>query len=328
MKKMAMSMIGLAAFTMVAATSVQFVPEAAAKDKAATKVAAATDQWAAVSKLLPANVKFVFGISATKIKGLQVYQDFWKSMSNDQNVQMLTGMVQGACGLDPIAALENITIALDDNEKVAIFVQMAGIDEAKLTDCATKLIAQMGNVKVTAKKAGNLVEYTIEGEKKKMYIAWPTKNVFMFTSEPDDKALAQKFLGGKGKLAKDANFKAGLGTVKTGGLFWVVGTKLDDLGDSGEQYNGKYVAATIDTNSATELSVNGRIALASADEAKKLAAEGVKGLEEAKKEMGAMGTLLKNIVIGQSDKDVTITGTITLDKTLGTKLGEMIKQGM
>jgi len=102
---------------MVATTAIS---PAVAKDATVTK---ATDAWSTVSGLLPGNVVAVVGISATKLKSLQIFQDFYKSVSADQNVSMVLGMVQGACGFDPVAALENVVVAVDDKDHAGIFVQ-------------------------------------------------------------------------------------------------------------------------------------------------------------------------------------------------------------
>lgn len=321
MKRFAMSMVGLAAFSMVATTA---ITPAVAKDATVTKT---TDAWGTVSGLLPGNVVAVVGISATKLKSLQIFQDFYKSVSAEQNVQMALGMVQNACGFDPIAALENVVVAVDDKDQVAVFVQATGVDEAKVTACVTTMLKQMQGKDITAKKTGNLVEYSMAGEQEKFYVAWPTKNVFMISSEPTDKTITQSFLKGKGKLLKDANFKAGLALVKTAGLVWLVGTKIDD--NDLKAAKAKFAAGTIDSDNGTDITVDGRLRVADAATAKKVAEMAAQEFAQGLKELpGSVGTLLSGIKIAASDKDVTVSGSVKLDKAAAKLLGDLVKQGM
>ncbi len=323
MKRLGMSMLGLAAFTMVATSA---VAPAAAKGTTATK---ASDTWASVGAKIPSDMKMIFGVSATKIRGLTIFQDFWKEVSADQNVGMALGMVQGSCGFDPIALLDSVVVATDGGSKVGIFVKWAGADETKIEDCISKLAPQfMGGKKLTTAKDGNIVEFSVDG-KAMLDVAWPSKDTMLVTSDGQgkDKASLKAFMAGKGP---DATLKTGLGFVKTTSLLWGAVSKFDTA-DEGMQ-KAKVAGFAIDSKSADELSVSGDIRFDSADVAKAEAAKANEKFAEAIKKLpasaSAVATALKGITITAKGKDVLIGGSVKIDKTLGTQLGDLFKQGM
>jgi len=167
----------------------------------------------------------------------------------------------------------------------------------------------------------------VKGEKEKIYVAWPSKNVFMISSDPTDKALTQSFLKGKGKLLKDANFKAGLALAKTSGLVWVVGTKIDD--DELKAAKAKFVAGTVDSDNGTDVTVGRPPALRRRGHRQEVRREGRAGVRQGLKDLpAALGTMLGNIKIAASDKDVVVSGSVKLDKAAAKLLGDLVKQDM
>ena len=84
--------------------------------------------------------------------------------------------------------------------------------------------------KVVAKTTGKVTEYGLDTDAKRIYVAWLAADVVAIATDPDDKALLDKMLGGKGVPGGLAKFLAKANQSHT---MWFVSTKSAPIPDTG-----------------------------------------------------------------------------------------------
>jgi len=116
--------------------------------------------------------------------------------------------------------------------------------------------------KVLAKTTGKITEYGLETDSKRFYVAWLAPDVVAVATIPDDKALLEKMLGGKG--AKGA-ITSLLTKAPSSSSIWIATTKSRTLPDGGGTMKGAF--GTVKTaNSNIDLDMS--VVMGSAKEAK------------------------------------------------------------
>lgn len=284
------------------------MPAAQARTRVARKSAAF---WPTVRNALPADVRSVIGVSGAKLRALPAFADLWTMVRGRPEVSAILDAARADCGGDPVEAVDNVVIATDANDEAAIFVSMKGWGEAKLTACLTKIVDRTQGKKLTAKRTGNIVEYTLDGEK--LHVAWPAREVFMITTRPEDLEHTRRMIGGQGAFAGSTEWNDALGLVRLDALGWVVLRDLDIV--SGRKATA--TAITLDHVGSNDVAIDTRLRMASAADAQAVENELLQGWQQLQSQMPPqMAGVIKAVKIGSTDRDVNVSATVAIDQLL------------
>jgi len=282
---------------------------------AAAHADAPGDAWAAAKALLPGTPYVVLGVNLATVKGSTIFQQLYPTLiAQAGGAQEGLDKVKTTCGIDVVSTVQGAVVAVDESQKGAIFLSTKGLDNSKVTDCLSKMVAKEKGVKTgvvaTKPDAQGIVEYTSEGETKKLYIAFLGKGVLVLATDAQDKTLLQSWLSGKGAGAGTATAKA-LGSVNTGAAMWMVLTQEKDLAP---QVNAtmKVIYGHADL-AAGNINADFRLVTASAKQATDLAAFANKQVDDAKKggqvPPQAM-SVMKTLKIAQTGDEVQLKASI------------------
>jgi len=298
--------------SIVAAIAVlAFASAAYAKKSVGASTAAATGAWGAASAVLPTGPNVVAGLNVKTLMGTKLAQAAISDvLAKEADAQTAIDLVKSTCSIDLMTSVKDAVAAVGmETEEGVFFLGLDGLDEAKVTDCVKKIANDQG-IEIKSKKSGNVVEYSAKGQTEKLYIGWPTKDVMAIATDPTDKKLITKYLGGKGKLMKDGDFGAALGKVKTSAMGWMVVTAKDqEIGDTGAKMTVLY--AWLDDTSTT-VSTEIHVVVDSADNATKLVKEINDQLPQLQKDTSmpkSIAKLMKTIKVSASDKDITVSAS-------------------
>lgn len=163
--------------------------------------AAPTKSFTAATSSLPADMEILGSSNVKALRSTEVFKKvFPQLLKTDKDIPEGLDKVKKQCGIDPVTAIDDVTVGLDSKEKGAFFIAVNGVTEQKLVDCIVKL-GKSEKETITSKKIGNLTE--LKGDKgNTIYFAWLTGDVLVIASEPEDKATLERMLGGKGALTK------------------------------------------------------------------------------------------------------------------------------
>ena len=268
------------------------------------------DAWAAAKGVLPADPTVVGGLNVATIRDSELFKQLYPQLiSSNAEAKEGIEMMNASCGLDVKAVVQGVVFAMDELNKGVVLVSLKGVDQAKVLSCMNAA-GKKENKTITAGKpdAAGIVEYTSSGSKEKLYIAYLPKGVLAISTEPSDKSLLQKWLGGKGVDGKSAA-GAALGKVNTGAALWAVYGKAQQI-DPQTNMKAGYGHADI---AAGEIRVDGRMVLANAKQATDTAAKANTELEKAKAGGGippAFASVAKTVKIGAAGDEVQIKASM------------------
>jgi hypothetical protein len=233
-------------------------------------------------------------------------------------------MVKKTCGIDVTNTIQGLVVAMDADEKGAIFVSLKGVDEAGLTSCLQKVVAQEEKGKKISSKRGpdNIVEYSAEGEKEHLYVAFLGKDVCVMATDPTDRSLLQRFLSGGGGFAK-GDFGRALARTNTSAAVWGVVNKPEQVTDG---VNMKMAHGDADVVKGT-VTVNGHMMLGSKKEATEAASKMKQQLDAAKKDGSIppqFASLVKSVSIAANDDDLAFKASLP-EKELLQLIGSFMK---
>jgi hypothetical protein len=237
------------------------------------------DAWAAAKGVLPASPMVVGGLNVATIRDSQLFKQLYPQLiASSPDAKEGVETINAACGLDVKSVVQGIVFAVDESNQGIVLFSLKGIDQAKVLSCMNAA-GKKENHTFTAGKADakGIVEYTSSASKDKMYVAYLPKGVVAMATEPKDKSLLEKWLGGRGDDGKSAAGVA-LGKVNTGAALWAVYGKAQQLEPQMNMKAG-YGHADI---AAGEIRVDGRMVLANAKEATDAAAKANTEFEKAK----------------------------------------------
>ena len=286
----------------------------------AAPAAAQSKSWTAVSKSVNTGAAIVVGVNLKPIRATTTYASALKLfLDEEESAKQAFEMIKGTCAIDVPAAISDATVIMKNDEKPLVVLGLDGLDETKVVACLEKIgnaMAQAAGstvaIKLTAKKKGKVTEYSMAGEKKKIYIAWLAADVLAFTDDPNDKGKITKMIAGKPP-------KGALGSmiakVSTTAPIWFAVSKKDKeewgtiLGGYGQ----------VDITGGT-ITGTGHLVVAKPAEAVAAAAEGNKGLAEAKTEAAQAAGVLKvlnTITITAAGSQVDMTGSVADKDIMG-----------
>jgi hypothetical protein len=273
----------------------------------AYQAAADTKSWTAIKGKLPADTMVVVSVDVAAARTTPVYGKLVDAVTGTEKdlAEGLT-MLKTTCQIDPTTAVTDVTIALDEHEKGIIVVGMTGVDEAKLIACGNAIQAKENpKKKLTGAKVGQLTEYTMTGEKDKLYAAWLAKDVVAFGTNPDKPRQLAAMLAGKPATGDLAIF---LGKVNTSSFAWVAAVAIN-----ADPFKGGFGAATLTKDT---VSAAGAITTKSADAGKSVVAEAqkeqAKAVKKASKDAPELGKALNAVKLSSSGADIVVAGSLKL----------------
>jgi hypothetical protein len=275
------------------------------------------DAWAAARGMLPASPYVVMGLNISTIKSSAIFQQLYpKLLAQAGEAQKGLDTVNKDCGINVTETIQGIVVAIDESQKGIILVSTKGLDQAKISDCLGKVAAkEKKQISASKPDAIGIVEYTAKGEKDKLYIAYLPKGVMAMSTEPTDKGLLQKWLGGKGVEARSAA-GAALGKVNTNAAMWGVVAKAEQL-EPGMNMKAGYGSADI---TGGNIIADLRLVLASAKEATEAVVKANSQLEEAKKGgqvPPALANVIKTLKITSAGEELHIKASMAEKEALG-----------
>ncbi|HEU0033495.1 MAG TPA: hypothetical protein VFQ53_22845 [Kofleriaceae bacterium] len=261
--------------------------------------------WTAVKAKLPAGSMAVFGVDVAAIRKLPSFPKFFDSLlAVDKDFPQLVGAVKSTCGIDPVAAIADVTIVLDPKEKVLAAIAFDGLTEAKLLACANKLLVQTDPKRqITKQTAGNVTEYGMPNEPDKVYATWLASDIVVVGAKPGDRTQLDGMLAGKpatGELATQ------LGKVDVNALAWTAFAPDKDLIKSG--YGAISFAKTKATLAVRMTAVTPKDGAAMVKDGRHDIVEATKRANQQK--LPQLAKILKLVKIGGKGADVTVDATI------------------
>jgi hypothetical protein len=175
--------------------------------------------WTAAKAGLPAEAKIVVGVDIAAIQKTQLFAAYYPKLLEKADASKLIEALKSTCKLDPIGAVSGVVFATSgDQEDGALYIALSGTDRTKLSSCIPRVVQGMDqSAKVTIKQDGNVTE-VFDG-KKTAFLGWVGKDVIVAPFHEDDKASLQKWMGGKGALAKSELSKS-IAKINTSAMVW------------------------------------------------------------------------------------------------------------
>jgi hypothetical protein len=276
----------------------------------ATPASAETKSWAAIKNKLPAETYVVVGIDVKAIRAApsfgSIMSAVW-SLPDMSEPKQIVDLVKSSCGIDVVTAISDVSIAVHKRAKdVVVAIGVEGVDEAKLMDCTGKIAgAKAGTaMKLTAKAAGPLREYTINKSSDRFYVAWPAKDVLVLTDDAEKPASFDAYNAGKAAGGDLGTFIGKAGGVASP-LVWAA--VIDPKHKDG--FKGGYAALTLAKGTFT---VTGRASAIDAAAHKKMLAEAQADLKKGADTAPApeLKKLVQAIKLGAAGTDITLDASL------------------
>jgi hypothetical protein len=271
-----------------------------------SSASADTKSWTAVKGMLPDNVNVVVGANLSTLRGTSLYGAVMPTLlAKGPDAKRAIDLAKTACAIDLHAAIIDATFAMGEDERgILVLALDKSIDQKRVIECATKLIAQHAAAatttatvdvavkggglkggtkkqpaptakqpdapkapppppapKLVAKTTGKVVEYGIDTDAKRLYVAWITPDIVAIATDPDDKALLDKMLAGKGTKGALNTF---LAKASPNAAVWLATTKPQPVPTGGTM---KGAFGTIDATKGN-VNVDMSIVMSSAKDAK------------------------------------------------------------
>lgn len=281
--------------------------------------------WAAVKKNVTPQAAFVIGANLDAIRSTSTFTTLLKTFLDEEaDAKQAFDLIKSTCQIDVPAAVRDLTVIMKADEKPLVVFALNNLDETKVVACLEKIGNQMaGNqlaLKLGAKKKGKITEYSVPGEREKLYVAWLAADVLAFTDDPNDGKKLIKMLAGK---APKGDLGKWIGKLDTSSPIWfaIAKKEREDIGT----IMGGYGQITV---SGGIVSAAGHLAMSKPAEAVQAAADAQGALAEAKQQVGTQvpvaKRLLDSVTIAVTGKEVDI-GASVADKDIVTLLPELDK---
>lgn len=187
--------------------------------------AAPSRAWNAAKKA-HADAPIIAGIDVASAKASESFKKYYPLLVDKKpEVKEVLDKLQAACSFDPFTAVHSAVAVVDDaaDNRGAFYLALTGWNAAKLGACIKKVSKrEKKNVIVGPVKRG-IQQLELKGDK--IYLGWIGKDVLVIATDPTDKALVQKMLGGRGAGA--ANKLAN--KLDTGATLWMVVMKSQPI---------------------------------------------------------------------------------------------------
>lgn len=269
--------------------------------------AAPADAWAAAKGKLPAATTVLGGLNFRTIENSTIFSmAFPMLLSSQQEVKEAFDLMKSECSIDPIKAIDGVVVGTDDEQtEGAVFLAMNGIDQGKMVACAEAVAKKKKakNPKVDVTTDGAITELSFDG--KKAYVSWITPKVMAVPLKFDDKAMLQKWTGGKNGLAKGVAGKSA-GKVNTKAALWLVSSvKREIEGTTVKVAHGSLGMGKV-------LTIDIKLAMATAAEATKIVEKGnseIQKLVASGSLTAEVAEMMKKVTVTAKGAEVAIKGT-------------------
>ena len=274
----------------------------------------ASRAWAAAKANLPSDSAVVVGLNFASIRKSQIFAKLYPALIGQKpDVQAAFDLAKSVCKIDPVQAIDGAVVGTDADQKGGVvYLALHDVDETKLISCFEAVAKSKGSTdtKVDLKHDGNVSELSsASSTDKPIYIGWIGKDVVVVSFNINDKASLQKWLGGKGGLAKSAVAKP-IGKVNTNASAWLSILQDKEL-DPGVHTKAGY--GSIDIASGN-VNADIRVQLDSAASAAKEAASMTKQVGDFVSSgmvPPAIQPLLKGMKIAASGDEMTLKSSAT-----------------
>jgi hypothetical protein len=274
-----------------------------------------TKSWHTVKGMLPDNVNVVVGANLSVLRGTSIYASIMPTLlAKEPDVKEAIAMAKSTCAIDMHAAVVDATFAMGDDERGIVVVALdKSIDQKRVLECGIKLVAAQsapppavdvtakgGGLKGGAKKqppptakdpvkpeppkaqpklvtktTGKITEYGLDTDPKRYFAAWLAPDVVAFATDPDDKALLEKMLGGKGTKGALNTF---LAKASPSSAVWLATTKPQPVPTGGTMKGAFGTIEAVKGNVNVDMSV----VMSSAKDAKTFVDQGLQLIASAK----------------------------------------------
>ena len=179
----------------------------------AAAMAAPTRSFAAAKDGLASDTEVLASANLKVARSTRLFSLVSTLLASDREVKTGLDAIKKTCGIDPMNAIDDVTVGVDSHDKGGIYVGLTGVTEDQLTKCVISLAKAKSGEVVTSKKIGNEIEFTKGKSANKLYVAWLANNVLFIASDPEDETLLKKETGGG--LAKSQKMSARMGKTDT-----------------------------------------------------------------------------------------------------------------
>jgi hypothetical protein len=274
--------------------------------------------WTAAKANLPAQTALVIGADLTAVTRSQTFKMFLPlALSREPDAKRLFETIKTSCKIDPLTAIQGVVYATDaDRKHGAMYLSLgAGLDQAKLTKCFAEVAKASGakDAKLTVKKTGAITELVVD--KDKAYVSWIGTDVLVIPSDLRDRAVLEKWIGGKGGLARSPIGKLHA-RANTRGAVWGASAIAKEL-DPGLRMKSAHGALTIASGHlAIELHTTLDSAKAAADAVAKANAQ-IAQVAGTGQVPPNVKTMLQQVSVKSSGSEITIKATVPESELLG-----------
>jgi hypothetical protein len=271
--------------------------------------------WNAAKEVVPASTVGAVRINVAALRSTSLFTRYVPQILDKQgDGKTVLQDIQRLCHVDVLNQLDDVVIVAQQSDKAGIYVKIRDVDEKKVTACFIA-VAKAHNEAMTAKKTGNVVEYTNKGSSKKIYVGWLTPDVAVIASDASDRnllvSMMQKTTTG---FMASADTKKALSSVDMNGIAWGILNHVAQL-TAGATTKGGYGSISA---AAGTLSTKVTIRLGSAQQATSFATEANTQLVAAKKQLPpVVANIAKTAKIAASGDAVVVTASAT-EADLGT----------
>lgn len=274
----------------------------------ASVAAAAPNKSFTVAKdVLPADIQVIGSSNVKTIRSTATFQKLFPQLVRmERDVADGLDKVKKTCAIDPVNAIEDVTVGVADKDKGLILITVSGVTEQKLTDCVAKIAKAETGETVTAKKTGDVIELKSSKNGKSLYLAWLKGDTLAFASDPTDKALLERLIGGKGAVSKGAlaPFMNKLAFDSALAVAWAKQMPVERWSMKGGSLDVAISGSSVKGTTTVKLG--------SAKEASEVAAMAQKELSRAQGNLPKeIDSVAKSVTITASGDDVTVTASTT-----------------
>lgn len=263
--------------------------------------------WTVAKDNLPANTRAIGAVDVAVAVKSPVYTALFNAlMKEEKDFAMGYEMLKKTCKFDPAQVIEGLVAAGDPDGDSGVIMLQLSIDRKASTACLESMMKAVGE-KVTVKQDGIYTTVKMGGDT--VYFAWPSPNVVAISVDPDKKASYDRWLGGKGALAK-TTLAERIGKLDTKAIAWGACQFEKPLDDNDLPILSATGTVTIAKGSATgKLRASFKDAAAATKSVGMMKKE-LEGEMKRQKTPEALRKVLKSIKIATDGKDGTLEGTI------------------
>jgi hypothetical protein len=279
----------------------------------------ASRSWTAAQGVLPADLTVVAGVNMNVVRKSQLFTTLFPALiASEADARQTLDTIKASCSIDVVTVVSDFVVAMDKSEKGAIYMALTGVDEKKVTSCLVAVGAKMANAKITAKRTGNIVEYSESGSKDKIYAGWIGTDVLVIALDPEDKALLERMMGGKG-VGKTGDMARNIKSVNTGAAVWAAVVQKEAM--SGGTMKGGYGSLDL---AGGIMNLDGHMVMGSAKEASAAAAEANKQIAGAAGSLGPdMDKVIKAVKVSSAGDELVFKMSIS-EKDVMTLMGMLM----